>query len=75
MKTKTVQRPGRPKFARIHQVRAENGLTDSTIYRLITAKLIRSVDVRRPGCIRGTRLIDLESLDNYLNGLAEEQAL
>jgi hypothetical protein len=74
MKAITVQQVTRAKYARIHDIRATHGLPDSTLYRLIHAGLIRSVDVRRPGTTRGTRLIDLESLENYLSSLAEAQA-
>jgi len=71
MKTTKTERP---KFGRIHWVREIYGLPDATIYRLIQGGLVRSVDVRRPGCSRGTRLVDLESLDNYLSDLAKEQS-
>ena len=74
MKATTVQQVLRAKYARIHDLRATHGLPDSTLYRLIAEGLIKSVVVRRPGTTRGTRLIDLESLDAYLAGLAEAQA-
>ncbi len=72
MKSET-EKP-RAKFGRIHGVREQYGIPDATQYRLIALGLIRSVELRRPGCKRGTRLIDLDSLDAYLNGLAEAQA-
>jgi len=62
------------KYARPHQVREEYGLPEPTTYRLCALKLIKSVHVLRPGCVRGTRLIDLESLDAYLASLAEAQS-
>jgi len=74
MKANTIQQPPRARYARVHDIRATHGLPDSTIYRLIHAGLIRSVDVRRPGMKRGTRLIDIDSLDQYLFSLAEAQA-
>jgi len=74
MKLRELQKLERAKFARVHQVRAVYGLTDPTIYRLISARLIKSVVVQLPGTSRGTRLIELDSLDTYLATLAEAQA-
>jgi hypothetical protein len=64
---------GGKKFGRLHTVRERYDLPDPTTYRLIHLGLIKSVVIQRPGTTRGTRLIDLESVDAYLSKLAEEQ--
>jgi hypothetical protein len=73
MKTKNTLEVPNPKFLRVHDIKAIYGITDTGIYRLISAGLIKTVDVRRPGCSRGVRLVDVASLDAYLAKLAEEQ--
>jgi hypothetical protein len=74
MKTKSAGEALKPKYARIHSVRDTHGLSEGTLYRMIHAGLIRSVEVRMPGRGRGTRLVDLESLDSYMASLAEAQS-
>jgi hypothetical protein len=49
------------------------GISRSVGYELIASGKIRSVALRKPGRIRGCRLISTDSLRNYLAKLAEEQ--
>ena len=42
------------------------GLTQRTIYNLIADGLIRSSLVKRPNASRGRRLVDLRSLDDWI---------
>ena len=42
------------------------GLTERTIYNLIGDGLIRSSLVKRPNASRGRRLVDLHSLDGFI---------
>ena len=61
------------RFPRPGQVEPISGLRRSQLYELVKEGLIRSVSLRRPGKIRGTRLIVADSLRAYLRGLTEEQ--
>ncbi|MGC6458417.1 MAG: helix-turn-helix domain-containing protein [Akkermansiaceae bacterium] len=61
MKIKT-----RPKWATLREAAHYCGLTQRTIYNLIGDGLIRSSLVKRPNASRGRRLIDLRSLDAWI---------
>ena len=50
------------------------GLRRNVLYDLINARAVRSVSLRKPGTIRGVRLIETRSLLAYLDRLANEQA-
>ena len=50
------------------------GLRRNVLYDLINARLVRSVSIKKPGAIRGVRLIEARSLFAYLGNLADEQA-
>lgn len=52
------------------------GLSRSSLYYLITQSKgqIKSVVIKRPGALRGIRLVHLQSLKGYLKRLAETQA-
>lgn len=50
------------------------GLRRNVLYDLINARLVRSVSIKKPGAIRGVRLIETRSLLSYLDRLANEQA-
>lgn len=50
------------------------GLRRNVLYDLVNARAVRSVAIRKPGAIRGVRLIETRSLLAYLDRLAEEQA-
>jgi hypothetical protein len=49
------------------------GLSRTTILELSKAELIRTVAIRKPGAIKGIRLIYMPSLLGYLGSLAETQ--
>jgi hypothetical protein len=48
------------------------GLSRTTLFELSQAGLIRTVHIRKPGAMRGIRLIFLPSLAAYLDGLAND---
>ena len=47
-----------------------SGLSRSALYRLIRENQIRSTSLRRPGQVRGTRLVYLPSVFEYLDSHA-----
>jgi hypothetical protein len=49
------------------------GLSRTTLLELSSAGLIRTVALRKPGAIKGVRLVYLPSLRAYLEKLASEQ--
>jgi len=51
------------------------GLARTTLFELVERSRgkIKTVFLKKPGAIRGIRLIHLGSLQNYLNSLAETQ--
>lgn len=49
------------------------GLRRNVLYDLVNARVVRSVAIRKPGAIRGVRLIETRSLLAYLDRLADEQ--
>lgn len=49
------------------------GLRRGLLYDLARNGTIRTVLLRRPGAIRGVRLIDTRSLLGYLHGLCDAQ--
>jgi hypothetical protein len=49
------------------------GISRSVGYELIASGKIRSVALRKPGRIRGCRLISTDSVRSFLAKLAEEQ--
>jgi hypothetical protein len=51
------------------------GLARTTLFQLVKRSRgkIKTVFLKKPGAIRGIRLIHLGSLQNYLNSLAETQ--
>jgi hypothetical protein len=53
------------------------GLARTTLLELVLGSKgkIKTVSLKKPGAIRGVRLIHLPSLQTYLAGLAEQQAL
>lgn len=49
------------------------GLKRSLLYELAREGSIRTVLIRKPGALRGVRLIEAASLFRFLQGLADEQ--
>jgi hypothetical protein len=66
-----ISRSGRHRWLQVDEMPFSRAVT----YKLIDAGLISSVVVSWPGSKRGRRLIDGDSLDLYLEGLTEKQAL
>ncbi len=48
------------------------GLSRAAYYQLITANKIRTASLRRPGTLRGTRLVWLPSIMSYLDRFATD---
>lgn len=73
----TVSVPTVPEWLRLPapgKSEPHTGLKRSLLYDLIKARAVKSVAIRKPGCIRGVRLIHGPSLIAYLDRLANEQA-
>jgi hypothetical protein len=49
------------------------GMSRTTLFELIESGKIRSVVIRKPGAIRGIRLLFMPSLTQYLDSLSEKQ--
>src|SRR5437763_4772067 len=55
-----------PEFVDLSGLEARFGIRRSTAYTLIAEREIRSVVLRRPGTIKGRRLIDVASVRRFL---------
>src|SRR5436305_13436144 len=55
-----------PEFVDLGGLEARFGIRRSTAYTLIAERAIRSVVLRRPGTIKGRRLIDVASVRRFL---------
>jgi hypothetical protein len=53
----------------------DTGLSRATFYNLIAANRIRSACLRKPGCLKGQRLVYLPSVLALLNDAADAEAL
>lgn len=62
------------RFPRPREREPISGLSRPTLYRLRQAGLIKVVNLRRPGCVRGTALISVSSLLNAISTTAEGQS-
>jgi hypothetical protein len=59
-----------PRWAPYPDAARYSGLSTRLLEDLVKDDLVTSALVRRPGCARGVRLIDLRSLDSYIeNGI------
>ena len=56
----------KPEFGRVSDVVRDFRICRSSVYTLISECKIRSVCLRRRGAVRGIRLIDLDSVRNYI---------
>jgi len=63
----------KPEWLRIPQAIQLFGIGRTKLYELIGNKRIKSASIRERGQVRGTRLISFDSLNEYLNTLAEEE--
>ncbi len=59
-----------PEWLRVSEACAYSRLGKATLYALINQGLIRSYSTRRPGQIKGTRLISFASLKEHLESNA-----
>ena len=57
---------GCPKWATVKQAAKYSGLSERHLYNAIADGLIRSSLVKRPNASRGRRLVDLHSLDAWI---------
>lgn len=63
----------RPKWAGLKVARQYSGFSIRLLQAYIADDLIRSSLVKKPGCGRGVRLIDLDSLDAFIErGIGEK---
>lgn len=69
----TVLLPVKRKYAKPATVTQICDISHGKLYALLRAGLIKSITLREPGRSRGTRLIDIESLEKYLESLATEE--
>jgi hypothetical protein len=61
------------RWMRIPAAIAYSGLPRSSLYRLLSQRVIRSVSLASPNKMRGVRLIDRFELDTLLSKLADAQ--
>jgi hypothetical protein len=64
---------GRVEWIRPSQMPVIFGISRSIGYELLAAKKIQSVVLRKPGNLRGCRLINADSIRAYLSGLGDTQ--
>ena len=69
----TVLLPVSRKYAKPATVTQIYDLSHGKLYALIREGLIKSITLREPGRSRGSRLIEIASLEKYLQSLAEPQ--
>jgi hypothetical protein len=65
--------PLTPEFCRMSDLRVLFGITRSMAYLLIDEGKIKSVSLRRPGNVKGVRLVHVASVREYLNSLLEAE--
>jgi hypothetical protein len=58
-----------PEWLKVRDAARLVSLSVPTIYNLVNEGLVKSVSLRRPGMIRGARLISVDSLRGYLSSL------
>src|ERR1700678_88168 len=61
-----ISASGRRRWFRVKELPWSRALT----YSMLRAGLLQSILLTYPGCVKGLRLIDDDSLDRYLEGLA-----
>lgn len=62
----------KPEWLRIPQAIETFGIGRTKLYQLINSGSIKSVSIREKGQIKGTRLINFDSLNDFLNQLADQ---
>jgi hypothetical protein len=63
--------PTKPEWLRLPDAIRVSGIGRSTLYDLISTGAIKSVCLRKRGCQRGIRLINAESLQNYIESFSK----
>jgi hypothetical protein len=61
------------RWLRIRAAIAYSGLPRSSLYRLLSQRVIRSISLASPNKTRGVRLVDRFELDALLSKLADDQ--
>ena len=61
-----VEQQLRPRWGKKTMAARYSGLSTRLLDDLVARDIVRSSLVRQPGCARGVRLIDLDSLDYYI---------
>jgi hypothetical protein len=72
----SMQAPGHQDhddWLRVRQVVAHYNVGRSFVYTLLRDGVLKSVSLKRRGCIRGIRLISRASFEDYLSGLVLAQ--
>ena len=64
-----VSTSGRRRWLRVNELPWSRALT----YSMLRAGVLQSILLTYPGCVKGLRLIDGDSLDRYLEGLAKRE--
>jgi hypothetical protein len=63
----------KPEWARIPEVVQRFGIKRTRLFELIADGQIKSVSLRRPGCVRGVRIINCDSVRSLLEALANRE--
>src|SRR6201998_1293463 len=66
---KEVSTSGRRRLLPVNELPWSRALT----YSMLRAGVLESILLTYPGCVKGLRLIDGDSLDRYLEGLAKSE--
>jgi hypothetical protein len=64
-----VSKSGRRRWLRVNELPWSRAIT----YAMLRAGVLQSILLTYPGCVKGLRLIDGDSLDLYLEGLANKE--
>ena len=64
-----VSTSGRRRWLRVKELPWSRAVT----YSMLRAGVLQSILLTYPGCVKGLRLIDGDSLDRYLEGLADKE--
>jgi hypothetical protein len=64
-----ISTSGRRRWLRVKELPWSRALT----YSMLRAGVLQSILLTYPGCVKGLRLIDGDSLDRYVDGLAKKE--
>lgn len=65
----------RPAWIRVPLAMHLFGISRSSLYELIAENKIKSASIRKRNALRGIRLINVDSLEEYLNGFVQSKGL